>query len=179
MNITLTYGFMSGGTYNGLPALFLRPGNKSHEVLAVAETVRDSVITLGMKKGILVIDDSSGAFDPETLPQILDLLMALEGFDLLSLSDGTRTPSFLRSVGYRIAVISNEPWFKYSANEIWFEPESSLDEPDVGQNNLAKGRFIRVNNRITVSDAMKFVQGSRLMWGIINQNKKTIEVQIL
>jgi len=179
MKINLVYSLISGGTYGGLPALFLRPGGKEVEALKVVQTIRETTQSLGMKKGILVIDDSTEAFDPETLPQIMDLGLCLEGFDLIGMSDGKRTPSFLRTVGYRIAVIDNEPWFKYTANEIWFEPESSLDEPDVGLNNLPKLKFIRVNNRITLTDAIKFAQNSQLMWGIINQPKKTIEVQIL
>lgn len=179
MNISLSYSIVPGGLYGGCPALFLKQGDAEVDLMGLIRTLRESSQTLNMKLRLLIINNTETGFNKDDYPNLNDISAILPDWTIATMSYGNSLPTFVKTASYRIAVINNDPWLEYPANEIWFEPEASLTEPSVGQQNLKSSRFIKVTSRITLSDAIKFVQATQLLWGIINQPKKTIEVEIL
>ena len=181
MKLSLKYSIVNGGQYNGLPALFLAKSTDAKKDLTEPEAlsvIRDSIKSFNMKLSLLCIEyNSKHSLDEDSF--LNNIIYSLSEFVKVGIIFQPHMPLFIRYTNYNIAVIKDSQWHKFLANEIRYVPDTNNPIPvSTGELNLSIPKFI-IPSKISVSDAMKFINDDPLLWGIILPVKRYIEVEIL
>ena len=177
MKISLKYYTITGGTYNGCPALLLSKGTKEYSEIEVLNAIREAESSFNIKNKLLVIDYLL-EHSLEEVTFIKDVIYSLPDWTKIgSLIEGL-IPPFMPYLTYVRVLITGNNWHKHLAHEIYYTPAGNLIEPDVGSLNTSSSKYILVDDK-SFSLGMKFLQIVSTLWGICYVPKKTIEVKIL
>jgi hypothetical protein len=182
MKINMTYEFIHGGKYNGLPCIAIRPGTVDVEPDELQNLIKENMTDLGMQLHILSLDTRSKSFPMEDIGNIMKIMEALKSEHrtaIIALCNGGEKPVYL-SLVYSIVYITEAPWLQYRATEIRFVPtEVPIKEPDCGSENPIQTPKFVVASRETLQNSIMFIQGAKLAWGVLMPIAHSISVALL
>jgi len=177
MNVSLKYMLGTGATYNGLPLLSLSIGQTPITDINLLNAIRNSEKTFAMKGKILMVTVDE-ALDPEDQVLLANVMYALPDWIKIGKIHQPHMPSFMRDFNYLIGVVENTYWAKFKVNEIWYEPkELPKNDLDVGIN-LECAKYILPTN-LKLQEAFDYIRASKSFYGILQEAKKTLEIDIL
>ena len=177
MNVSLKYMLGAGATYNGLPMLVLTAGETPVTDLNLLNAIRNAEKTFAMKGKILMVTVDE-AIEPEDQVELGNVLYALSDWIKIGKIHQPHMPSFMRDFNYIITIVKDSYWAKFKVNEIWYRPqEVPKTELDIGMN-TESAKYI-LPTYIKLQEAFDYIRVTKSFYGILQETKKTLEIDIL
>jgi hypothetical protein len=172
---SLTFQTIPKGAFVGTLAFVLEVGNSPHlltsaswvvgTLVEVSESLKVKTKHLRIRGNLSSGMSEEEAFTLATSAQNMGFLVSVE-------YPGNRYPSWLSSVGYKIAIVEKE-YLQTPCNELWYILQEDLQEPKV-LSSSPPIRYVDPSNR-SLEELFKFVEKSPHPWNVL---VKTVNYKI-